>query len=134
MTIKRVPHQRGVSTAARKVQIAPVETTSVTCGFCEGSGQDPFGIMSPLATCGICGGRGAISVRTPYATCAFCEGTGVYPGSRLTCTACGGLGVQSVGERIETCTNCLGTGMDRSSESGLYCLVCHGAGIIETSE
>jgi len=32
--------------------------TSATCAFCRGRGNDPFGIMSHLSTCCVCGGRG----------------------------------------------------------------------------
>ena len=121
------------TTKVREVEIASVETTTITCGFCRGSGRDPFGIMSHLSTCGICGGTGTVSVRTPYTECAFCEGTGIYPSSRLSCTACGGLGVHTVGERTEACPNCHGPGVEPTSASGFYCLVCHGGGTVEGS-
>lgn len=124
MTAKRAP-RKGRSRAG-----APVETTSVACGFCGGAGQDPFGIMSHLSTCCVCGGRGAVSIRTPCVRCAFCGGTGVYPRSRLTCTACGGVGTSPIQEPARRCPDCLGTGVDLHSETGFYCLTCHGAGAV----
>ena len=105
--------------------------TEITCAFCGGKGKDPFGVFSSLSECCVCGGMGANPVEEPYVQCAFCKGTGVYPRSRLTCTACGGLGVHVVTERTKTCPNCLGHGAEPASESGFYCLVCHGAGIVE---
>ena len=112
-------------------EVIAVETASVTCGFCEGKGRDPFGIMSSLSTCCVCGGTGTVSVETPYVRCAFCHGTGVYPRSRQTCTACSGVGVTPVPEPNKTCPHCLGTGAEPDSEMGFYCLTCHGRGVVE---
>lgn len=126
--------KRAVRTKARRIEAIAVETESVICGFCEGKGKDPFGIMSDLSTCCVCGGTGRVSVRTPYVPCAFCGGTGVYPGTRLTCTACGGVGIIPVKEPYKTCPHCGGTGVDPDSEAGFYCLVCHGAGVVEDGE
>ena len=103
---------------------------SVSCAFCHGRGRDPFGIMSHLSTCCICGGVGRNRVREPHVPCAYCQGRGVYPHSRLTCTACGGRGVRSVTAPTAPCPHCHGTGRDLRSETGFYCLVCHGAGVL----
>jgi len=103
----------------------------VRCAFCQGKGRDPFGIMSALSTCCVCGGRGTVSMKIPYARCAFCQGTGVYPYSRLTWTACAGMGISPVKERNKTCPHCLGPGVDPHSEAGFYCLICHGTGVVE---
>ncbi|MBI2848798.1 MAG: hypothetical protein HYX88_01530 [Chloroflexi bacterium] len=103
----------------------------VGCGFCRGKGRDPFGIMSSLSTCCVCGGKGKAYVQTPYAPCAFCRKTGVYPHSRLTCTACGGVGVRPVPQPNKVCPHCLGTGADPRSEAGFYCLACRGTGVVE---
>ena len=130
-TTKRVPRKRGTGTGSQRAETVALETVSVTCGFCGGTGRDPFGIMSPLSTCCVCGGTGTVSVETPYVRCAFCHGTGVYPHSRQTCTACSGVGVTPVPEPNKTCPHCLGTGADPHSEAGFYCLICHGTGIIE---
>jgi DnaJ-class molecular chaperone len=107
---------------------------SIKCGFCQGRGLDPFSIMSHLSTCCICGGMGRNQVKQPYVQCAFCHGTGVYPLSRLTCTACGGIGVSPVEAPHQQCPHCLGTGTDPHSETGFYCLICHGAGAIKADE
>ena len=34
----------------------------VACAFCGGRGKDPFGIMSWLSTCCVCGGTGVVQV------------------------------------------------------------------------
>ena len=114
-----------------KTETVATQRVSVLCAFCRGTGRDPFGIMSALSTCCVCGGTGTVSLETPYVRCAFCQGTGVYPRSRQTCTACGGAGVIPVHEPNETCPQCLGTGMEPQSEAGLYCLTCHGTGVVE---
>lgn len=67
--------------------------TTITCAFCQGEGKDPFEIMSELATCQVCGGRGKVTVAKPYVKCAHCQETGISPGSRNVCTTCGGRGV-----------------------------------------
>lgn len=105
----------------------------IRCAFCRGTGRDPFGIMSVLSTCSVCGGSGSVSMKIPYLRCAFCQGSGVYPHSRLTCTACGGTGVTPIPDPNERCPRCLGTGVEPRSEVGFYCLTCHGAGVVEES-
>ena len=112
---------------------ALAEKTEVPCAFCHGAGLDPFGIMSGLSSCMVCGGTGKVEVEMPYTRCAFCEGTGVYPHSRLTCTACEGFGVSPVVEPNETCPHCHGTGQDPQSEAGFYCDTCHGTGLVAKS-
>ncbi len=109
---------------------APTRLKDITCAFCQGTGRDPFGIMSPLSTCCVCGGVGTVAIESPYVQCAFCNGTGVYPHSRLTCTACEGTGATPVDEPNEPCPNCLGLGVDPHSEAEFYCAVCHGAGVV----
>lgn len=107
-----------------------VNEAAVQCAFCRGRGVDPFGIMSHLSSCCVCGGGGKVSIKRPHARCAFCRCTGVYPLSRLTCTACGGSGVSHVLGPNMTCAHCLGTGVDPRSKAGFYCLTCHGAGVV----
>ena len=130
MALKRTPAPKRPVSRGKRVEVPSVEVETVTCGFCEGRGRDPFGIMSALSTCCVCGGTGTVPVKTPYVRCAFCQGSGVYPNSRLTCTACGGVGVTHVAEPNKTCPCCLGTGVDPQSEAGFYCLTCHGAGVV----
>lgn len=107
-----------------------ITLTVIKCAFCQGKGRDPFGIMSPLSVCSVCGGTGTVSVKTPRVRCAFCRGIGVYPRSRLTCTACGGAGMSTVPEPNKTCPHCLGTGMEPHSEARFYCLTCRGTGVV----
>ena len=55
----------------------------VQCAFCKGNGKDPFNLLSELATCQVCGGRGKAEV------------TGQEIDSGLPCIKCGGKGVVS---------------------------------------
>ncbi len=105
----------------------------VVCAFCGGRGRDPFGVMSTLATCQVCGGTGVRRwLRTPAVPCAFCRGTGVYPGSRLSCTSCGGVGQVHVPEGGVRCPACKGTARDGFwSDSSLPCGYCRGTGWVE---
>ena len=117
--------------AAEEMRTAEVAT--VQCAFCEGSGKDPFGILSCLSSCPACGGRGSIHIRSPYVSCAFCQGTGVHPGTRLTCSLCGGTGVRPVKGPTKTCPNCLGSGVEPRGELALSCFTCGGKGVVEES-
>ncbi|MGA2936973.1 MAG: hypothetical protein ABSF52_07735 [Syntrophobacteraceae bacterium] len=101
---------------------------AVQCSFCGGRGRDPFGIMSLLSTCCVCGGRGLVRVPEPYTRCAHCRGTGAV--KTLTCTVCRGKGVVAVlpGPTRE-CPECAGDGDDRSA-SAMACLMCRGRGLI----
>ena len=99
----------------------------LTCAFCQGKGRDPFGLLSVLSTCGACRGAGKVRVKEPHVPCRACGGRGVQPFTRLACLACGGRGVQTIPEPVETCPVCKGTGFDGLH---LYCLRCHGAGVI----
>ena len=112
---------------------SPAKKTEAPCAFCHGEGLDPFGIMSELSSCAVCGGTGKVEVETPYTRCAFCQGTGVHPNSRLTCTACEGFGVTHTAERNETCPHCHGTGREPETEAELYCDSCHGTGLVAKS-
>lgn len=100
----------------------------VKCAFCKGSGKDPFNLLSELATCQVCGGRGNVEVKEPAIKCAYCKGSGVHPlGARVTCTVCNGKGMITVDSSKE-CPKCKGTGQER--ESGLPCIKCGGKGVI----
>ncbi|TLD39941.1 MAG: hypothetical protein QY310_04430 [Candidatus Jettenia sp. CY-1] len=104
------------------------KTVSIVCRFCGGRGKDPFGIMSYISTCCVCGGRGIVTVQSPYIRCAHCSGTGAI--KRLTCTACMGKGVQpSTAISPQVCSVCRGSGDDLSA-SAMYCLQCHGSGVV----
>jgi DnaJ-class molecular chaperone len=97
----------------------------VTCSFCGGHGSDPFGIMSWLSTCCVCGGRGVVRVAAPAQICALCRGTGAV--KTFTCTVCRGTGlVPLIPGPLLRCPTCRGTGADAAS--GLACLSCRGRG------
>jgi len=117
--------------ATRKQPAIEREMAEAKCAFCQGTGRDPFGVMSPLSNCSVCGGQGVVTVVKPYVTCHACDGTGVQPYTRLTCLACAGKGVISVAERTETCPVCGGAGADTENR---YCLRCHGTGVISKKE
>jgi len=101
---------------------------SATCAFCQGKGSDPFGLLSRISVCQVCGGRKEVVVPAPAVRCAFCRGTGVHRDQRLTCDVCGGKGLVGVKEPIETCPNCKG----KAIVAGDYlpCLKCGGKGVI----
>jgi DnaJ-class molecular chaperone len=113
---------------------AEAHKVSVPCAFCATRGRDPFGIMSRLATCQVCGGTGRHSLRQPTARCAFCRGTGVHPGSRLTCTTCAGVGTVEITTGAVICPCCSGTGQAGECASYLWpdsplsCPWCGGKG------
>lgn len=112
------------------------EAIEVKCAFCGGTGHDPFGVLSPLASCSVCGGRGERLLRPPVGECAFCQGTGVYPGSRLTCTSCGGVGQVELPLTAVTCPRCGGSGRacdDLWPDSTLPCGSCGGKGVVASS-
>jgi DnaJ-class molecular chaperone len=100
----------------------------VPCAFCGGSGLDPFGIMSWLSKCCVCGGEGVVKVFAPYVPCAHCRGSGAV--KTLTCTVCGGKGVVTLPDvPVDVCPECRGTG-DDASASAMDCLKCHGRGFV----
>lgn len=102
--------------------------TEVRCAFCNGTGRDRFGLLSPPSACQVCLGRGVVDVPEPRVGCAYCKGSGVHPHTRLTCSSCGGRGLQTVREPKAICPRCGGDGVDPVSERHLSCPGCHGAG------
>lgn len=100
----------------------------VKCAFCHGTGVDPFGIMSELSSCYVCGGKGEVEIEEPYNGCPFCHGTGIHPNTRMDCLVCSGKGKNHIKEPAETCSHCGGSGVE--PESALPCLVCKGKGTI----
>ena len=97
----------------------------VSCSFCSGKGKDPFGIMSWLSTCCVCGGRGVVQAPPSPRPCAFCRGTGAV--KTFTCTVCRGTGyVPAIPGPTLPCPECRGSGEDASS--ALPCLTCRGRG------
>jgi DnaJ-class molecular chaperone len=97
----------------------------VTCSFCGGQGQDPFGILSWLSTCVVCGGRGRVLVPVARRRCAHCRGTGAI--QRFTCTVCHGTGfVPEYPGPTQVCPECRGSG--DAAASALACQTCRGRG------
>ena len=105
---------------------------TVICAFCKGTGNDSFDLLSELAVCQVCGGRGKVEVMEPAIPCAFCKAAGVYPHTRITCTVCLGKGMVTVAGSTEKCLKCKGTGTE--TESGLPCLKCGGKGVLAIKE
>jgi len=111
----------------------PPAGVKVTCAFCKGTGKDPFGVMSHLATCQVCGGRGEVRVHPPTATCKFCKGRGVepYSSNRLTCSACKGKGVVTAIENGVPCPECGGSGIYPLQRTMAFaCAKCGGQGVV----
>lgn len=99
---------------------------AVTCSFCGGKGKDPFGIMSWLSNCVVCGGRGVVLLPVSRRRCAHCQGTGAI--KTFTCTVCHGTGyVPEFPGPLKVCPECQGTG-DDASFSALACQTCRGRG------
>ena len=120
-------------TGRKKSRSSRNRGVEVECAFCGGRGRDPFGIMSALATCQVCGGTGKRRLRKPMAGCAFCQGTGVFPGSRMTCTTCGGIGQVEIPQDAVVCPWCGGSGhADTLDErpSNFSCMHCGGKGMV----
>jgi len=102
------------------------------CAFCKGTGKDPFGLLSILATCQVCRGSGKITATAPVVKYPFCNGSGVHPSrGRYTCIVCNGKGVVSaaIEEERESCPECGGSGKSRFHWN-LPCLKCKGKGFI----
>jgi len=112
------------------------ERIVLTCAFCHGQGRDPFGLLSPLSTCQVCGGTGQRTLNQPLVRCAFCRGTGVHPGTRMTCTTCGGVGTVPAPPNAVLCPCCGGTGRARDwpgyiwPDSLFSCPCCGGKGVV----
>jgi len=115
--------------SARLPQSIPPEGIAIMqCSFCHGHGKDPFGIMSNVSNCCVCGGSGKIQVQTPVVACAHCGGTGAV--KTLTCTTCGGRGYLTLPLLpIVSCPVCKGSGDDVSAPA-MDCLNCRGKGFI----
>ncbi len=103
----------------------------VTCSFCGGKGKDPFGIMSWLSACVVCGGRGQVAVPASRRPCAHCAGTGAI--KTFTCTVCRGTGfVPELPGPVQLCPECRGSGSDISS--ALSCQACRGRGVVPRTD
>jgi hypothetical protein len=101
----------------------------ITCAYCSGNGKDPFAVMSPLSSCGVCGGSGTTFLPAPRTKCVFCRATGIQQSLRLTCTGCGGKGWHTVRSDAGQCPVCAGAGSGPENPK-LPCAKCGGAGIV----
>ena len=102
------------------------QTVLLRCAFCKGKGKDPFGVMSSLSTCCVCGGAGMVRVHTPYVRCAHCRGRGAI--KTFPCTVCHGKGhVPAPEGATAPCPDCQSTG-DDTSAGAMACLRCKGRG------
>ena len=100
-------------------------TKTINCAFCNGTGKDPFDLLSQISHCLVCNGTGKVEMEEPMKKCPFCSGTGKNPlGARVTCIVCGGKGVNHF-ESNTICYQCKGTG---KSSDGLPCTRCGGNG------
>lgn len=113
--------------SSEKYEIKPDDY--ITCAYCSGDGKDPFAVMSPLSSCGVCGGSGVTFVPQPRAKCVFCKATGAQLSLRLTCTGCGGKGWHTVRAQTATCPACSGAGSGPENPK-LPCVKCSGAGVV----
>ena len=107
------------------------KTRGFTCAYCKGNGRDPFGLLSPLATCQVCGGKGRVVVAVTeerVVQCPYCRGSGWHRFTRMSCTVCLGKGVIVVDPRGVPCESCHGSGM--ALGKALPCSTCSGRGIV----
>ncbi|MCG2675923.1 hypothetical protein L6386_00985 [bacterium] len=121
----------------KKVKKVSEGMKTVKCAFCDGTGKDPWGVLSKPSICQVCGGKGEVRVEGPRVKCNFCGGSGVepYTTSRLHCLACGGKGVVTKIEPSRECPSCKGTGIAPGYKKAplafaLMCQTCRGQGII----
>ncbi|MFQ5853299.1 MAG: zinc finger domain-containing protein [Candidatus Binatia bacterium] len=106
--------------------------SEIKCAFCHGERIDPFGVLSDMSLCPVCGGKSTVKVVEPLRECAFCVGTGVHPGTKLTCTVCKGKGTVTIGEPASECPECQGTGT--AYPLNLPCTRCGGRGLVWVKE
>ncbi len=104
----------------------------VKCAFCNGTGKDPFELLSKLSVCQVCFGKGKIKIEGAAVKCNFCGGTGIspYTTSRLHCLACGGKGVVTKIDPSKKCSKCGGTGIYPRRPHPVVCPKCKGQGIV----
>ncbi len=121
-TKKRVTASKGKkATASRSM-------SEVKCAYCQGTGRDPWGLMSVLSKCQVCKGKGTVQIEAPYEQCPVCNGKGVERNKRLSCMACKGKGVLHIEKGTKACPVCGGAGKTGSVGLKKYCLKCHGTG------
>jgi len=131
-TRRRVPVRRRKRISSQELEEISKKMETIKCAFCQGTGKDPFQLLSKLSNCQVCLGGGKIRIEGPTTRCKFCGGTGVQPytGSRFHCLACGGKGVVTAVEPSRPCPTCKGTGIYSCGSQLLPCLTCRGQGVI----
>jgi len=107
---------------------ATERSVTIKCSFCNGTGKDPFELLSKLGNCPVCNGRKIVQVQEPLVACVYCLGTGRQRHRRLTCSACGGKGVSTLAGPTTPCPQCGGTGGERATD--LACTLCKGTGLV----
>jgi len=120
--------QRRNAVSGTKVSGRTAIRHRIKCAFCGGTGRDPFGVLSKLSKCQVCGGEGTLSVEEPSVECAYCGGRGAERDARLTCQVCRGKGVATVPPGAVECPLCSGKG--RIQGHDLPCTACGGVGSI----
>ncbi len=110
-----------------------VTEKSMVCAYCKGKGRDPFGLLSPLATCQVCAGKGRVVIAAieeeRITTCPYCRGSGRHPFTRMSCTVCLGKGVVLVDKDGTQCPSCRGSGA--AGGKAMPCSICSGRGVVE---
>ncbi|MCX6160561.1 MAG: hypothetical protein NTV87_04395 [Ignavibacteriae bacterium] len=97
----------------------------IRCAYCNGTGKDPYSLLSTKSGCLVCEGTGENEVKEPAIKCIYCSGTGKNPlGARIHCIVCMGHG-SNYCESNTKCLRCKGSG---KSSDGLPCTLCGGIG------
>ncbi len=122
---------KSVTMAPEELKGVGKDKVEIKCAFCKGKGKDPFGILSNLSDCQVCGGNGKVRIEGPVAKCRFCSGSGVQPYTtdKLHCIACGGKGVVTEISPSKECPTCGGNGL-YLSEYRQPCSTCKGQGVV----
>jgi DnaJ-class molecular chaperone len=101
-------------------------TKTIICAFCNGTGTDPFGLLSSISKCQVCKGSKGIDIKEPFTPCVYCSGSGEnILGARVPCIVCGGKGNNHFHNKTE-CSQCKGTG---KGSDHLPCTLCGGIGL-----
>lgn len=106
--------------------------TTIKCAFCDGTGRDPYEILSKISDCPVCKGHKTVEAQTPFVACLYCKGTGRQRHTRLTCSACRGKGVIPMAGPTTKCAQCGGAG--REPEADLPCSLCKGTGLVPSKK
>lgn len=101
---------------------------TISCAFCNGTGKDPFNLLSSLSQCQVCKGTGWVEIQEPFKKCVYCSGSGENNlGARVPCIVCGGKGNNHCRSSAK-CSQCKGTG---KGSDRLPCTSCAGKGYVD---